>query len=267
MRRMQPIELTSAPASAQVAQALWSHWAQAAEPARAPAPRAGTHAPAQLLAWSVKPETGHACALAATQRYCHLRGLDTPPPSAWEWLQCDREVSRCARLRNGGLRVATPEPGNIVGVMLLVHELCHASLEWHSPGSLAETERTETFAMAGELFAQQWLLSPECPEHSSLSLAQALASWTQEREHEFGTRHAALARFEWLVWSAAQSGSVPMGARTPIEAAWQRAHADFGLVATPYRWATHPLITHKPGSSGVYPTAWRAARSEVLCAA
>ena len=128
MRRMQPIEFTPAPASAQMAMALWSHWAQAAEPAQAIAPRTGTHAPTHLLAWSVKPDTGHAYALAATQRYCHQRGLDTPPPSAWEWLQCDREVSRCARLRNGGLRVATPEPNNIVGVMLLVHELCHASL-------------------------------------------------------------------------------------------------------------------------------------------
>jgi hypothetical protein len=264
---MRSIDFNPPSAVAQVAPALWAHWTQADEPPRAPAPSAGKRAVAQLFAWCVKPETGHAYALAATQCYCHLRGLDTPPPSSWEWLPCDREVSRCARLRNGNLRVATPEPINIVGVMLMVHELCHASLEWQSPGSLADTERTETFAMAGELFAQQWLLSPECPEHRSLSLARVIASWTQEREHEFGTRHAALARFEWLLWSAAQSPPTPEHLQTHIEAAWQRSHAEFGLVATPDAWARHPLITRKPGSAGIYPTAWRAANSEVLHAA
>jgi hypothetical protein len=216
-----------------------------------------------LLAWRVKPDAGHAYALAATQRFCSLRGLDTLPPSAWQWLQCDREVSRCARLRNGGLRVATPTPADIVGVMLLVHELCHASLEWHSPGSLANTERTETFAMAGELFAHQWLLSSECPEHSSLSLAQAIANWTQEREYEFGTRHAALARFEWLLWSAAHSGPAPIFVQTLIETAWQRAHAEFGLVATSDAWATHPLIHHKPGSAHIYTIAWQQAQTQL----
>jgi hypothetical protein len=148
--------------------------------------------------------------------------------------------------------------------MLLVHELCHASLEWRSPGSLADTERTETFAMAGELFAQQWLLSPESPEHSSQSLAKAISGWTQEREYEFGARHAALARFEWLLWSSAQSDSEPECLETFTESAWQRAHAEFRLTAKPDAWATHPLITRKPGSAGVYSTAWRAAQEQVL---
>jgi hypothetical protein len=150
--------------------------------------------------------------------------------------------------------------------MLLVHELCHASLEWHSPGSLADTERTETFAMAGELFAQEWLLSPESPEHSSQSLAQAIKGWTQEREYEFGTRHAALARFEWLLWSntSAQSDSEPECLETFTESVWQRAHAEFRLTAKPDAWVTHPLITRKPGSAGVYSTAWRAAQEQVL---
>lgn len=201
--------------------------------------------------------------MTATQRFCHLHGIAALPETAWTWVPSTRAHARCARLKNGGLRVATPEPSTIIGLMLLCHELCHAALEWHSPGSLADTERTETFAMAGELFAQQWLLNPECPEHSNLSLAQAIANWTQEREYEFGTRHAALARFECLLWSAAQSGPAPMCVRTPIEAAWQRAHAEFGLVATPNAWATHPLITHKPGCAHAYTMAWQQAHTQL----
>ena len=264
---MRPIDFTPTSATAQVANALWAHWANAAEPIQTTTSRPSKPAASHLLAWSVKPDTGHAYALAAAERYCNQRGLTVPPPNTWEWLLCPREMSRCARLKNGGLRIATPEPSNIVGVMLLVHELCHASLEWHSPSSLADTERTETFAMAGELFAQHWLLSPVCPEHSSPLLAQALASWRQEREHEFNTHHAALARFEWLLWTSAQSCRAPVCVQTYIETVWQLAYAEFGLVGRPTSWAVHPLITRKPGCAGAYLKIWRMVSNEVLHAA
>jgi hypothetical protein len=172
--------------------------------------------------------------------------------------------------------VATPEPSTIIGLMLLAHELCHAALEWRAPGSLADTERTETFAIAGEVYASQWLASDECPEHCNLSLAQALASWAEEREHEFGFQHVALSRFEWLVWAAAQHGQAHTDAVAIIEAAWQRAHADCGHMAEAGVWAVHPLICHKPGTSLLYLNAWRQANStpkkinafkELTCAA
>lgn len=217
--------------------------------------------PAIASTWRVRPEVGWAYAIAATQRFCRIRGIAALPDTAWAWVPCGRAHARCARLKNGGLRVATPEPSNILGLMLLAHELCHAALEWHAPDSLADTERTEAFAIAGEVFASQWLVSKDCPEYRSLGLAQALASWAREREHEFGSFHVALSRFEWLVWAAAQRGEAHTDPVALIEAAWQRAHADCGLTAEAGDWAVHPLICHKPGTALLYLNAWRHANS------
>lgn len=274
---MQPIVSTpTKPPVTQVASELWAYWSQTVEPVRPPVPSISEHPPAIEVKCRVSPEVGRAYAMAATQRFCNMRGISALPDTAWAWVPSSRAHARCARLKNGGLRLATPEPSTIIGLMLLCHELCHAALEWRAPGSLADTERTETFAIAGEVFASQWLASEECPEHCSLALAQALASWAEEREHEFGFQHVALSRFEWLVWAAAQRGVSRTVAVALIEAAWQRAHADCGLLAEAGDWAEHPLICHKPGTALLYLNAWRQANStpkeinafrELTCAA
>lgn len=210
--------------------------------------------------WGVHPAVGKAYAIAATQQYCRLEGTACLPETAWEWVHSSRALSRCATLKHGGLRVASPEPSDIVGVMLLAHELCHAALEWHAPGSLADTERTETFAIAGEVFTAQWLASKACPEQHNLALAQALTQWAQEREHEFGAQHAALSQFEWLLWVASKGAGLHTNRVAFVESAWQRAHGELGLEAHPSGWAVHPLIRHKPGTAHVYWNAWRSLR-------
>jgi hypothetical protein len=163
--------------AAQVASELWAHWSLAAEPVRPPVQTISKYPRTIATTWFVRPEAGRAYAVAATKRFCKMRGLSALPETAWEWVQSSRAHARCARLKNGDLRVATPEPSNIIGLMLLTHELCHAALEWQAPSSLADTERTETFAIAGEVYASQWLVSKECPEYSNLSLLQAIAHW------------------------------------------------------------------------------------------
>jgi len=170
--------------------------------------------------------------------------------------------------------VASPSPSHVEGVLLLAHELGHAALEHHQPGSLANTEQTERFAMGCELWAAGLLLQNELNNpaggHSSFDdLEQEVAQWLADREDEFAITHAALAEFEWALYELAQQQcSIHRQAihgdteqfEHRIEHLWQQAHQSTGLVAMPWAWAAHPLLLRKPGAAHKYLKAWQAAK-------
>ena len=228
--------------------------------------------------WATSAPQGHAFAWAALQSYCQHHRVAPLPAHAWEWQACERPLARCARLRQGGLRVASPSPCNVPGILLLAHELGHAALEHHQPGSLGHTAQTERFAMGCELWTAKQLLHSAsgfnvlCDAFEPTdrtALHQAVAQWLVERQEEFATAHAALSAFEWAVYQMAQQtnharlcNSQPLAQH--IEHLWQQAHHTTGVQAEPWAWATHPLLLRKPGTAHLYLQVWQAAQQAHL---
>lgn len=255
----------------EVSHHLWNYWSESQAPERFEPLQTANHwqiATKSISSWTIDEQRGFDYAEGALVAY--LAGLNMPviPVGLWQWQESPRLESRCARLQDGHFRVASPVPIDVAGVMLLVHELAHAALEYAQPGSLANTEHTEQFAIAAELFTARWLLSRSCNDYLNLALAQAIMGWLALREHEFQIQHSVLAEFEWLLWQAVRAQSVTASwkskeftATETIDTAWHSAHNLAGLTCVPLGWSRIPLILQNPGNAHVYRRAWVKARS------
>lgn len=258
----------------EVSHHLWNYWSgsqapERSEPLHQPNFRRIHAEP--LSSWTTGLQRGSEYALKALSTYLAAQQMPGLQPNMWQWHESPRLESHCARLADGGLRVASPAPVDIAGVMLLVHELAHAALECAQPGSLANTEHTEHFALTAELFAARWMLSSSFDEYLNLSLAQAILGWLAHREHEFQIQHSVLAEFEWLLWRAANArthsvanhgngNGKGLATTKTIDTAWHTAHHRAGLTCVPLGWCRIPLILQRPGSAHVYRRAWVKAR-------
>lgn len=256
----------------EVSHQLWSYWSGSQAPGRFEPLHQSSFRRIQaetLSSWTTGSQRGSDYAFRAFSTYLAAQQMSALQPDMWQWHESPRLESHCARLTDGGLRVASPAPVDVAGVMLLVHELAHAALECAQPGSLANTEYTEQFALTAELFAARWMLSSSNEEYLNLSLAQSILGWLAHREHEFQIQHSVLAEFEWLLWQVAntQTHSVAnhgigkgLATTKAIDTAWHTAHHRAGLTCVPLGWSRIPLILQRPGSAYVYRSAWVKAR-------
>lgn len=177
--------------------------------------------------------------------------------------------ARCARLRDGNIRVHAPPSHDVAGALLLAHELGHALLERHQPGSLGNCLLTETVAMAAEHWvADAWLHTNQTQAISDMQLHRAIWAWRAYREYQFLVEHQALGWFEHCLAAWCRGHASPP---RPSEVCrmWRDAHDRFGLApASPNEWwscawAGSPLLLRRPGTAGLYTKAWRAAQALV----